>query len=671
MLLKRLTLHNFGTYRGSQSFNLAVGRGRNVVLVGGKNGSGKSTFLDSVRLCLYGSAAFRRRLPRDKYEQYLLDRIHRDPSATAPLKSASIEVEFDHNGVDGAATYKITREWVRRSNHSVSESIALKRNGHLLTEVEAQHWQDFIEELLPLGVSDLYFFDGEKVQLLAEDGSDTNTLADAVHSLLGADIVEKLAADLSIYRSRAIQKVCSSDSVVNELRVLTSDIESLRSRKAAELLALEGLVARHSELRAAMEDLDREIQRRGGTYAKNRGRLEERRKQIATRVEVLESSLREHATSLLPLALAPTLLGDLLKQLDAEQDVRFHVVMEDSLLKAERRTLARLRKIPIKFGHRMVCLGDIPEFEQIYGVVSDAHTVQELDVPMIHELSGEQERLINHWAQAASTTVPNEVRHLGHQLEELYRERQRVERDLGRIPQDEVLNPLLERLRKLRDEFARQSELVANQRNVIQQAEQSIQKAEADYRIASDRISSAMSHASALDRVDKCQTVLQEYKAALVVQRIRAIEGEVTKCFELLSRKHLKWRIVIDPVTFVVSLTDSRGNKTCKSELSAGEKQIYAIAVLWALARVARRPAPIIIDTPLARLDSEHRRLLMTEYFPRASHQVIILSTDTEVDEDSLSLLEPVIASSYELRFDSVEQATTIFPGYFSGDAQR
>ncbi len=102
-----------------------------------------------------------------------------------------------------------------------------------------------------------------------------------------------------------------------------------------------------------------------------------------------------------------------------------------------------------------------------------------------------------------------------------------------------------------------------------------------------------------------------------------------------------------------------------KQELSAGEKQIYAISVLWALGRVSGRPLPIIIDTPLARLDRDHRTLLGKRYFPHVSHQVIVLSTDTEVDEEFIPLLGDTVARSYELRFDSASQSSQAIEGYF------
>ena len=99
--------------------------------------------------------------------------------------------------------------------------------------------------------------------------------------------------------------------------------------------------------------------------------------------------------------------------------------------------------------------------------------------------------------------------------------------------------------------------------------------------------------------------------------------------------------------------------------LSAGERQLLATSLLWGLARASGRPLPTIIDTPLGRLDSSHRRHLIERYFPVASHQVILLSTDEEIDEDSLKRLQPHISRSYHLQFDEALRSTRVTPGYF------
>jgi DNA sulfur modification protein DndD len=161
------------------------------------------------------------------------------------------------------------------------------------------------------------------------------------------------------------------------------------------------------------------------------------------------------------------------------------------------------------------------------------------------------------------------------------------------------------------------------------------------------------------------QNVLADFKNSLIERKVKQVEVELTRCFNELSRKRLPRTISINPNTFQVTIRDDHERAIAKQELSAGEKQIYAISVLWALGKVSGRPLPMIIDTPLARLDRDHRALLGSRYFPTASHQVIILSTDTEIDSDFIPLLGSSIARSYELAFDSKTQSTHIVEGYF------
>ena len=128
---------------------------------------------------------------------------------------------------------------------------------------------------------------------------------------------------------------------------------------------------------------------------------------------------------------------------------------------------------------------------------------------------------------------------------------------------------------------------------------------------------------------------------------------------------------MINQADFSVSLYNRNNHLIPKEDLSAGEKQIYAVAMLWALAKTSGRVLPVIIDTPLGRLDSEHRFHLVENYFPYASHQVIILSTDTEVDERYFKSLSPWASHTYHLHFDDEEEATRITDGYFDFTKKR
>jgi DNA sulfur modification protein DndD len=142
--------------------------------------------------------------------------------------------------------------------------------------------------------------------------------------------------------------------------------------------------------------------------------------------------------------------------------------------------------------------------------------------------------------------------------------------------------------------------------------------------------------------------------------------------YHRLARKEdLQLSARINPSTFDVELVDNQGIAINRKTLSAGEKQIYAIAILEALAKTSGRQLPVIIDTPLGRLDSHHRDKLIDNYFPTASHQVILLSTDTEVNEHYFfKKLKPLTSHTYQICFDGVSKSASLTSGYFWKESQ-
>jgi DNA sulfur modification protein DndD len=169
-----------------------------------------------------------------------------------------------------------------------------------------------------------------------------------------------------------------------------------------------------------------------------------------------------------------------------------------------------------------------------------------------------------------------------------------------------------------------------------------------------------------LDLVTGVQKVLDRYHGELRKQKITKLEATFSEIFKFLHRKEdMIARVKIDPETCHVSLFNEHGETIRKSGLSSGELEIFAISMLWALAKTSGQRLPFIIDTPLARLDSKHRDNLVTHFFPKAAHQVMIFSTNTEVDQQYFELLRPALAHSYSLEYDDASKLTAVKGGYF------
>ncbi|GAH62928.1 unnamed protein product, partial [marine sediment metagenome] len=166
--------------------------------------------------------------------------------------------------------------------------------------------------------------------------------------------------------------------------------------------------------------------------------------------------------------------------------------------------------------------------------------------------------------------------------------------------------------------------------------------------------------------IRKIRKMFDEYQDAIREDKMEMLQNSFLDSISMIIRKHnFISDIKIDSETYQIQLKREDGNYIDKSILSKGEKQIYAVSMILALAEVSGRPLPFVIDTPLARLDSVHRDNIVENFFPNASHQVIIFSTDTEIDKIYFDKLLPYITRVYHLKFDDQTASSFGEDGYF------
>lgn len=173
-----------------------------------------------------------------------------------------------------------------------------------------------------------------------------------------------------------------------------------------------------------------------------------------------------------------------------------------------------------------------------------------------------------------------------------------------------------------------------------------------------------------LKYAQQANDILQEYRIRLQRQKIGVLATTMTECYKkLANKKNLIERIEMDEATLDFCYLDYGGELIPNGSLSAGERQLMVISLLWALAICSKKELPVIIDTPLSRMDSNHRVSLITTYFPQASKQTIILSTDSEIDQHYYEIMKENVGDEFTLVYDDIKKCSTIKRGYFVGDA--
>jgi DNA sulfur modification protein DndD len=657
MILDAISLKNFGIFGGRQDANLAPLDDRKpIILFGGMNGGGKTTFLDAIQLALYGSRARCSGRGKLAYRDYLREMIHR---GVDPTDGASIELRF-RRAVDGEMHYyRITRSW-RDTNKGIVEEIEVTRDAEIDTFL-SDHWDEYIEDYIPNGIAHLFFFDAEQIKDLAEGDHSAEILGTAIHTLLGLDLVDRLDTDL-IALARRKKAAGQSAEETEKARVAQAElirIQNLLDEATQEQGALGNEAGRIAKELAACEV---KFRQEGGELYLLRADLETDRGTFQKCLSAEEASLRELAAGAAPLLLIPALLDDAEKQSRRESKARKSAVLVAALEErdAEILTILKRNKIPAQHVGLIERLFQNDRVERT-NPVSEPTIVDGGD-----HMPTELRHLRNTILPELRTTIAQKLEGINAVQERLTR----CELELGRVPTQDAIAAIQTELTRLRKRLQeKQAELALHEDKVrvltrqLEDANRTIERElglEIDSQVDREHNSRVIKHAA------RVRETLGKFRVAVIRKHAERLERLVLESFtHLLRKRALVTGLKIDPATFHLELTGGDGKPLPFDRLSAGERQLLATSLLWGLAKASGRPLPTIIDTPLGRLDSSHRLHLLDRYFPVASHQVILLSTDEEVDETSLARLKPHIGRTYTLEFDENKQSTIIKPGYF------
>ena len=657
MILDQLVLHNVGTFAGRHTIELTPPQSSQpIVLIGGLNGAGKTTLLEAIHLVLYGPLAAISGRRTGSYENYLRGLIHR---GSPESEGAALELTF-HAHQEG-----VEREyWVRRSWRSTGSSI----REILVISVDGQHdaaltstWNEHIEAFLPKGIAGLFFFDGEQIEALADLERSQEVLSSALASLLGLDLVDRLSTDLAVLRRRHqdAQVPARLREVIDERQRTVTTARQAEESTSQELAGLRVEVERAEK---RLFELNESYRSAGGELVDQRESAELHATRLREAIFRSEDELCQELSEVAPLLQVRSMLSELASQAEREAAAARDRVITDVLAIRDAEIARRLAESEVSETARA-------ELEEFLNHDRDIR-LENAQCPEVIGAAAIDPAAIRHLASTALDDTQRRIIDLITRHSNSQAELEQAERILVAIPDPDSLASLVAEREHASAELIQKQAALSHADEKLLLVRQDRAKADAAYEAALDDAAKANVAADDARRIvehaDRVRETLQHLRLAASERHlVRISEFILSALGHLLRKEDLITRVDIDPETHAVELTGRDGLPLPADLLSAGERQLLAVSLLWGLAKAAGQPLPVVIDTPLGRLDGSHRGHLLDRYFPNASHQVVLLSTDTEIDEAAYERISQYVGRSYRLVFDQETNATSVHDGYF------
>lgn len=647
MRINNVILHNFGIYANTNKLDLTINRP--VVLIGGMNGRGKTTLLEAILLALYGQRSYAFAESRLSFPNYLTRLVNKSDGSFETY----VELIFELSSGNEIDCYSVRREWSLLT--SAPTFITIVHKNQTYDQVLSENWDLFVEEILPNAIAPFFFFDGEKISELANSDNDRQ-MKDSIRNLLGINVIDQAIADIQkivTSKKNAIKgNTYEKEIVLFEDRIKNAEAEA---KKAKDVVA--HLEVKQSKLTDKLQKAESAFAAMGGNFAVNKKELVAKQSTIQEKLKEIDIQILESVSGDLPLLLTLPLLQNILHAAELEREQ-----------KAIRAALEKLPALYKEFdqgkGHDIV-FNEFMNF--IKNNSQETQIIYDLTENSFFQLKSLYSMLLSHQRE--------DIIKILKQRQELLLEQSKNENYLSINVDDSAVNSKYSEIIELTKELATVKEQYRQAQDLLEQKHAAFGEVKHQQlkviEKAVENIENAVDTKRIIAYAGYSLRVLEEYKIRLQKVKTQSLATTITNCFkQIASKQNLIKEIQIKAETLDFVYLDAEGNHIVRSSFSAGEKQLLVIAMLWALGICSKKKFPVIIDTPLARLDSAHRETLIVNYFPKASEQTILLSTDSEVYGKYYDLLYPYIEKEYTLVYKDDTQQTIVQKGYFGGETE-
>lgn len=653
MIFEEVKLYNFGIYQGHHTISLdSPNYQKPVILIGALNGAGKTTFLDALQLALYGKFAKCSNRGRLGYLAFLEKNIN----SFSVDKEASISLRFRHgDDKKKPQVYEIKRSWKKEPSKECKEEIAVTFNGKH-DQLLSDQWDDFVNEFIPQSISELFFFDGEKIENLADPKRSAELLKSGIEALLGLEMLTKLSSDLNILKRKKLEcQINKNDE--KELDYFKIKISESKNQKIKLEKELGLITEKESEELEIFNKILAEISASGADRISIKEVYELQKKEIIQRQFEVNHELQRLVSGSLPLTLVNQLVNETQKQLIIEEDA--------SIFKSSKKLLDTQKNVFFKILESE--FGDIEFLNEIKIKLDNNTFVEEEKYKVECYLNGNVSSFIGLDERLAEEEKRSlELIKLKSELNE---EMLLIQRKMDTIPSLDSVKDLIAKSAVIESDLFKTRRIKNDISERIEEKTSQIIKMENEYNsilIKNNAIHFEQKRQyQIVNHIDTLNRIILKFNEQLVQENISKLERNIKSKFDQLKRKNsLINKIKINPNDFSITLFRDNTDVISPDRLSAGERQLFAIAILWGLADSSGKELPTIIDTPMGRLDGEHRTKLIEQYFPLAASQVILLSTDEEIYGNYYENLKPYIAQEYNIIYDEKINSSYFAKGY-------
>lgn len=605
MKITKLILNNIGVYADKTTFNF--GSGKPIILIGGLNGRGKTTILYAIALALYGYKS--PYINKKNYIKYL-----QSLQNTKNISYVDLEIKLEDN------TYYLKRSWDDKGKEVFS---VLKNN--ILNTYLSDNWLDFWESMLPSDLAKLFLFDGEQITKYAEN---MGSIVDKIRQFLGLSVIDDLYKNIKKIERNTIKQLNNN--------ITTDDLTRLQQAKDTQQKQLILLDRQIQQLKQDEQNIKNVIDNLNKQQYNIINKTNERNilneKQIQVKNNLISLTSKE-----LPFLLVLGLIKEAEEQAKKESSNKLY----NKILNKVKEYKKESTELD---GFLNFCKKDLNDinlelsyynYTHLYNQIEQVSTDLKNNLDKYNNINIELNQL-KEYIELENNELLKDIQNELKKQEKLY------------IDIKIKLKELEFNRSKINGEYIRQN---AEYKRILEETVTKLDDIDDNKRI--------------IKYTNFIKTVLENYKIKLQENKIKNIANTMTDCYKILAnKKDLINRIDIDPITLKFKYYN---NDIEIKNLSTGEKQLIVICFLWSLNICNKIKLPVIIDTPLARLDYNHRTKLVTKYFPFAGNQTIILSTDTEINQDLYNCMIDNVGDSYTLIYNDIARTTTIAQGYLFG----